>query len=76
MNTYLRTLQALALSLSLASCTQILTATNNAPIQEDPGSRSLGSYIDDQIIETKHEEIENQSYAINNLSNGIMKVKE
>lgn len=53
MNSYLRTLQALALSLSLASCTQILTATNDAPIQEDPGSRSLGSYIDDQIIETK-----------------------
>ena len=48
-----RALYALLLSSFLAGCTQILTATNDTPIQEDPGSRSLGSYIDDQIIETK-----------------------
>ncbi len=43
----------LAIVLSLSGCTQILTATSDSPIQEDPGSRSLGSYIDDEIIETK-----------------------
>ena len=37
----------------LSGCTQILTATTDAPIAEDPGSRSLGSYLDDEIIETK-----------------------
>lgn len=37
----------------LSGCTQILTATTDKPIQEDPGSRSLGSYLDDEIIETK-----------------------
>jgi osmotically-inducible protein OsmY len=37
----------------LSGCTQILTATTDTPIAEDPGSRSLGSYLDDEIIETK-----------------------
>ncbi len=45
---------ALAFCLTLlAACTQILSATSSGPIVEDPGSRSLGSYIDDHIIETK-----------------------
>ena len=48
-----RLLTALLLSASLAACTQILSATHEGPIEDDPGSRSLGSYIDDQIIETK-----------------------
>ena len=37
----------------LSGCTQIITATTDKPIAEDPGSRSLGSYLDDEIIETK-----------------------
>lgn len=37
----------------LQACTQVLTATTEKPMQEDPGTRSLGSYIDDEIIETK-----------------------
>ncbi|WP_373083176.1 BON domain-containing protein [Zhongshania sp.] len=37
----------------LSGCTQILTATTDKPITDDPGSRSLGSYLDDEIIETK-----------------------
>lgn len=53
MKTLLSRLLAPVLCLHIAACTQILTATNDEPIQEDPGSRSLGSYIDDQIIETK-----------------------
>ena len=43
----------LALVGLLSGCTQILTATTDTPIAEDPGSRSLGSYLDDEIIETK-----------------------
>lgn len=46
---------AIALSLGtllLGGCTAILTETNDKPIEEDPGRRSLGSIIDDQSIET------------------------
>lgn len=39
-------------ALSLSGCTAILTETNDKPIEEDPGRRSLGSIIDDQSIET------------------------
>ncbi|MBD2859726.1 BON domain-containing protein [Spongiibacter sp. KMU-158] len=53
MKYYLRYLLACAALTFLSGCTQILTATADGPIVEDPGSRSLGSYIDDQIIETK-----------------------
>ncbi|WP_372863515.1 BON domain-containing protein [Spongiibacter sp.] len=48
-----RSLLPFLMILSLSACTQILTATHDRPIEEDPGSRSLGSYIDDEIIETK-----------------------
>lgn len=44
---------ALALLIQLSACTQIITATTDKPITDDPGSRSLGSYVDDEIIETK-----------------------
>lgn len=45
-------LLAIALMVS-AACSQIITATTDQAIVEDPGSRSLGSYLDDEIIETK-----------------------
>ena len=53
MSTVIRLLTALLFCTSVAACTQILSATHEGPIEDDPGSRSLGSYIDDQIIETK-----------------------
>ncbi|MFT6593879.1 MAG: hypothetical protein ACJAU3_001948, partial [Zhongshania sp.] len=37
----------------MSACSQIITATTDEPIADDPGSRSLGSYVDDEIIETK-----------------------
>lgn len=37
----------------LSGCTAIVSATSEGPIQEDPGERTLGAAIDDQIIETK-----------------------
>ncbi|WKD50784.1 BON domain-containing protein [Microbulbifer spongiae] len=36
----------------LAGCSTVLEATHDGPIQQDPGKRSLGTYIDDQRIET------------------------
>ncbi len=42
----------LAALLLLSGCTAILNETNDKPIEDDPGRRSLGSIIDDQSIET------------------------
>ncbi|MGJ8687699.1 MAG: BON domain-containing protein, partial [Spongiibacteraceae bacterium] len=36
-----------------SGCTSIISSSTSEPLTEDPGSRSLGSYIDDEIIETK-----------------------
>ncbi|MFC6632545.1 BON domain-containing protein [Microbulbifer taiwanensis] len=43
---------ALAMSTALAGCSTVLEATHDGPIQQDPGKRSLGTYMDDQKIET------------------------
>lgn len=42
----------LALALMLGGCAAILTETNDKPIENDPGSRSFGTVLDDQAIET------------------------
>lgn len=46
------TVLSLAAAFTLGGCTAILNETNDKPIAEDPGSRSFGSVIDDQSIET------------------------
>ncbi|MBB3059390.1 BON domain-containing protein [Microbulbifer rhizosphaerae] len=43
---------AFALAATLAGCTTVLEATHDGPIQQDPGKRSLGTYMDDQKMET------------------------
>ncbi|MFT5576964.1 MAG: osmotically-inducible protein OsmY [Bermanella sp.] len=43
----------LSSSLWLGACSSIISATSDGPIKEDPGERTLGAAIDDQIIETK-----------------------
>ncbi|MBW2940223.1 BON domain-containing protein [Zhongshania aquimaris] len=53
MNIFIRFGLTIALTLFMSACTQIITATTDKPIADDPGSRSLGSYVDDEIIETK-----------------------
>ncbi|WP_413663022.1 BON domain-containing protein [Microbulbifer sp. CNSA002] len=45
-------LAALAATTLLAGCSTVLEATHDGPIQQDPGERSFGTYIDDQRIET------------------------
>jgi osmotically-inducible protein OsmY len=37
----------------LQSCSSIISATTSEPFEEDRGERSSGSFIDDEIIETK-----------------------
>ncbi|ROM97198.1 phospholipid-binding protein [Pseudomonas brassicacearum] len=46
-------LLALTLSLGISGCTSVLTATRDAPIEDDRGTRTFGSKIDDSLIETK-----------------------
>ncbi|MEB0038942.1 MULTISPECIES: BON domain-containing protein [unclassified Pseudomonas] len=46
-------LLALTLCLGLSGCSSVLTATRDTPIQDDRGTRTFGSKIDDSLIETK-----------------------
>ncbi|SPO65184.1 BON domain-containing protein [Pseudomonas sp. JV241A] len=46
-------LMALTLCLSLTACSSVLTATRDKPIEDDRGTRTFGSKIDDSLIETK-----------------------
>jgi osmotically-inducible protein OsmY len=46
-------LMALTLCLTLSGCGSVLTATRDKPIEDDRGTRTLGSKIDDSLIETK-----------------------
>ncbi|MEG0968813.1 MAG: BON domain-containing protein [Pseudomonas sp.] len=46
-------LMALTLCLSLTGCSSVLTATRDKPIEDDRGTRTFGSKIDDSLIETK-----------------------
>ncbi|WP_296254096.1 BON domain-containing protein [Pseudomonas sp. UBA4194] len=46
-------LVALTLALSVTGCSSVLTATRDKPIDDDRGTRTLGSKIDDSLIETK-----------------------
>lgn len=46
-------LLTLTLCLSISGCSSFLTATRDTPIQDDRGTRTFGSKIDDSLIETK-----------------------
>jgi osmotically-inducible protein OsmY len=46
-------LVALSLALSVTGCSSVLTAARDKPIDDDRGTRTLGSKIDDSLIETK-----------------------
>ena len=46
-------LVALSLALSVTGCSSVLTATRDNPIDDDRGTRTLGSKIDDSLIDTK-----------------------
>ncbi|POA18842.1 phospholipid-binding protein [Pseudomonas sp. FW300-N1A1] len=46
-------LVALTLSLAISGCTSMVSASRESPIQDDRGTRTFGSKIDDSLIETK-----------------------
>lgn len=46
-------LMALTLCLTLSGCSSVITATRDKPIDDDRGTRTFGSKIDDSLIETK-----------------------
>lgn len=46
-------LLALTLCLSISGCTSVVTASREKPIDDDRGTRTFGSTIDDSLIETK-----------------------
>ncbi len=46
---------SLLLILSLTGCSSVLNATRDEPIRDDRGTRTIGSKIDDSLIETKAE---------------------
>lgn len=46
-------LLALALCLGISGCSSVINASREAPIDDNRGTRTLGSKIDDSLIETK-----------------------
>ena len=70
---------ALAMSAALSGCSTVLEATHDGPIQQDPGQRSLGTYLDDEKIETittvninkSHPDLKNANINVN-VFNGVV----
>ncbi|AZC26202.1 MULTISPECIES: BON domain-containing protein [Pseudomonas] len=73
-------LLALTLCLSITGCSSVITATRDKPIDDDRGTRTFGSKIDDSLIETKvavnvakaSPDLENNSHIVVTSFNGIV----
>ncbi|KIH81862.1 BON domain-containing protein [Pseudomonas batumici] len=73
-------LLAVTLCLGLSGCSSVLTATRDEPINDDRGTRTLGSKIDDSLIDTKvavnvakaDPALENGSHIVVTSYNGIV----
>ena len=71
---------ALALCLATTGCSSVLTAARDEPINENRGTRTIGSKIDDSLIETKaavniakaHPDLENGSNIVVASYNGVV----
>ena len=46
-------LLSLAFCVLVSGCSSVLTATRDNPIEDDRGTRTIGSTLDDSMIETK-----------------------
>lgn len=65
----IRLTTAILLTVTLTGCSSLMTATRENPIDHNYGTRTLGSSIDDQLIETKasvnvakaHSDLESQA---------------
>ena len=70
----------LALCLAATGCSSVLTATRDAPIKDDRGTRTIGSKIDDSLIETKaavniakaHPDLDRASHVVVASYNGVV----
>ena len=73
-------LMALTLCLSVTGCSSVLTSTRNSPIEDDRGTRTIGSKIDDSLIETKaavniskaSPDLDNGSHIVVSSYNGVV----
>ena len=75
-------LHALTLAVCLATtgCSSVLTATRDDPINDDRGTRTIGSKIDDSLIETKaavniakaHPDLDKASHIVVASYNGVV----
>ncbi|MDH0746334.1 BON domain-containing protein [Pseudomonas sp. GD03842] len=73
-------LVALTLCLGLSGCSSVVNVSREAPIEDDRGTRTLGSKIDDSLIETKvavniakaSPDLDNASHIVVTSFNGIV----
>ena len=65
-------LMALTLCLGISGCSSVITASRDTPIEDDRGTRTFGSKIDDSLIKTKVEV--NVAKAATDLSNGASRI--
>ncbi len=73
-------LMALTLCLGVSGCSSVLTSTRNSPIEDDRGTRTIGSKIDDSLIETKvsvniakaNPELDKSSHIVVSSYNGVV----
>lgn len=71
---------ALALCLAATGCSSVLNATRDQPIRDDRGTRTIGSKIDDSLIETKaavniakaHPDLDRASHIVVASYNGVV----
>jgi osmotically-inducible protein OsmY len=73
-------LLALTLCLGISGCSSVINASREAPIDDDRGTRTFGSKIDDSLIETKvavniakaNPDLDNASHIVVTSFNGIV----
>ena len=73
-------LLALTLCLGISGCTSVVNASREAPIEDDRGTRTFGSKIDDSLIETKaavniakaHPDLDQGSHIVVASYNGVV----
>jgi len=71
---------ALAFCLATTGCSSVLTAARDEPINDNRGTRTIGSKIDDSLIETKaavniakaHPDLDNASHIVVASYNGVV----
>ncbi|HJE29926.1 phospholipid-binding protein [Stutzerimonas xanthomarina] len=71
---------ALALCLATTGCSSVLTAARDEPINDNRGTRTIGSKIDDSLIETKaavniakaHPDLDKASHIVVASYNGVV----